>query len=188
MKKFDLQNLKQGYILHARTSTLIGRLIRRVINKRANPKCWGNHDAIIVMCEDGHYRIGESIWPRAALTDLRVYEQDIDSGLTEIKILKVADATDVELKLAAIYWKENVYHTWYDWAAFPRLAIKAVLFDFIDSKCGWEWARWCTEGVAESFAKGAGRDIFAKKNPTPYTTEKRLASGILVDITEMVFK
>lgn len=186
MKKFNLKNLEQGQIIHVRSSTLFGKMIRKAINVKADPVCWGNHDALVVLDKNEQYMIGESISPRATLTTLEHYEKLMYACNCQVKVFEVVDATKLDMRLVSNYWLTEVLGTWYDWMAFPRLFIKSVIIDILNWDCGWEWARWCTEGVAEAWREGAGRDVWGKKNPTPYTTEKRVRSGKLRDVTDKV--
>jgi hypothetical protein len=197
MIKITTSRLQSGMILHVRSYTTFGRLIRKALNvKKPSPRCWGNHDGIIIE-SNGQFYSGDSEPFVAKLTPISHYERNINLGKCECKIYRLKDTSRPALgQQAATYWIDNVCSTPYDFIAFIRLFIKATVGDLSNSKYGFlrrlgeksaglTWANWCTEGVAESFDKVTGGMIYGKTNPTPYITEKRV--GIVFDdITDSV--
>jgi len=186
MIKFDLDELKLGMILHVRTYAFVGRSIRKVLSCRGKNPVWGNHDAMILRnnCE---WAVGESEPMKAKFTPLSEYESRVNAGKCELKVYDIVEATNIERQEAAEYWKATVLGTPYDFMAFPRLFLKNWVMDVFDTDVGWEWAHWCTEGVAHGWDRGAGKVVWGKKNPTPWTTEKRVGTT-LVDVTDKVIK
>lgn len=146
-----------------------------------------NHDAIIVKGMHDRWYIGDSQPWRAKLTPIEKYEEEVNSGhLYNLRVFEAKGATRHQEEDAAAYWVENINRSLYDFLAYPRLILKILFGDHWQWAAGWEWARWCTEGVAESYSKGAGLDVYKKTNPTPLTTVKRYLSGDLKNITSFV--
>lgn len=184
MLVFNRDKLEVGMIVHARTYGWVGKTIRKVLGCRGKNKVWGNHDAIIVE-KEGMFMIGESVPPRAKLTLLEDYERGMRAGNIEVKVYEVVGANIKECRKAEKFWLSTVCGTFYDFLAFPRLFIKSWLVDLIPTETGWEWAHWCTEGVARAWEEGASILVWRKLNPTPWTTEKRVGKT-LVDVTDNV--
>jgi hypothetical protein len=174
------------------TDSWYGALIRLVLarNWDARREC-PNHDAIVVE-RDGKLWIGESCPPVARLTSIEDYEKDIKRGyIYRIRVLEVVGATTEQEEAAADWWLDHVNNSPYDYMAFPRLLFKALFGNWINSAAGWTWARWCTEGIAESYKFGTDtqgvRDAWKegklypwkKLNPTPLTTWMRWHQGKL---------
>jgi len=189
---FRRQRLRPGLIFSVTGANLTSMLISKVLSKgfdklgpeakKIVPVC-PCHDGLTVEVNDIMY-IGESKPYKARLTPLDTYEADFESGAAfNPRIFEVVGATEEEERKAVDYWLNDVDGTWYDFLAFPRLFIKAVLIDKFDYPAGWEWAHWCTEGVAEAFENALGRNIYGKTNPTPLTTIKRVLDGVLRDVT-----
>ena len=179
--RFNKDELKEGMILHGRSYGKFGKLIRKCL-----PKSWGNHDGIFIYKYD-RWWVGESAPLIARLTPIESYESWVSAGEYEVKIYDVVGAKSSERKLAIDYWLTNVLGTFYDFLAFPRLFLKALFGDIFKREVGWEWAHWCTEGVAFAWESGASVVVWGKSNPTPYTTEKRVGTT-LVDVTANVTK
>jgi len=181
--KFDKSRLKNGMILHVRTFGWIGRLIRIALGARGH-HVWGNHDGLLIF-RHGQWWVGESVLPVARLTLLADYESREDAGKCELRVYDIVGAKLVNRLKAVDYWLTNVCGSPYDCLAFPRLLLKAIFGDVFAGEAGWEWAHWCTEGVAFSWDSGANMSVWKKENPTPLTTEKRVGDT-LIDITEKV--
>lgn len=171
MITIDYSKLRAGDIIHTRDQTFLGRRIQRALGS------WGNHDALVVWDHD-RLAIGESVPPRAKITPLSEFERRLNTGRYALTFFRPVNATDDMGARAAIWWIHNIYRKPYDWGAYPRLLIKSLVGDWIKSAAGWEWAWYCTEGVAAAWLFGAGVDVFRKKNPTPKTTEKRMGDTL----------
>ena len=189
MIKIDTDKLQEGYVLHGRGTTAFAKAIRAVLNLKADKTfpCWGNHDGLIIKdrCSEA-FVIGESVSPFAKLTSLQYYEKMVNGGQYEIKIYQVLGATPESGSKAAMFWIEHVNNTPYDWFGIFKLLWKYVSIRLGQKNVGWEWAHWCTEGVAEAWREGGKIDAWTKINPTPYTTEKRAREGFLKDVTAEV--
>lgn len=173
-----LPELRPGLILNMSTNSLFGRLIRFVLARNwEDQRACPNHDAIVVE-HDGKLWIGESQPPVARLSPIEQYEKEIKSGfIYRLRVLEVTGATKKQERAAADWWLENVKNSPYDYKGIFRLLIKAIFGNWFKSAAGWEWARWCTEGVAEAWKNGAKLDVWGKNNPTPLTTLTRLQQG-----------
>jgi len=194
MLHFDVKKLLPGMILHGRGQSRFAKLILGAFDG----KCWGSHDGILIFLNNSWY-VGDSVFPFAKLTPIKAYEELIEKGLYDVKIL-IPTAYEVDKGIrSATYWVEHIQGSLYDVFAFPRLLIKTRLIDFSKSKvrwikwlgdrhCGLEWSRWCTEGVSESWRVGGGEDVWQKANPTPYTTEKRLRSGYFKEVPDILVR
>lgn len=196
MYKINFDKLEPGMVWHTRGQSNFAKLIRKALNaNKPNPRCWGSHDAITVEVNNEWF-IGESKPLRACLTPIQEYLDEINKNIVEVRVYNVIDATMLQGSKAATYWTLEVNGTLYDFAAFPRLLFKALIADFSTSKlkwikrlgdiaCGSEWANWCTEGCSKAWKNGAGIDVWAKPNPTPFTTEKRIGKT-LEEITKEI--
>jgi hypothetical protein len=169
--------IQSGDILHVRNAHFIGRAIRRAIGS------WGNHNGIFVRPE-AELCIGESTWPRSQCTDLATYDTRINSGDTQVLVLRptgvypaIGGATAMQGSLAAAWWLRNAQGRPYDLGAYPRLLLKSIFGDICQRAAGWEWAWYCTESCRDAWRNGPGLDPWQKTNPTPRTTEKRFESG-----------
>ena len=173
-----LSNLRPGLILNMSTNSFFGRIIRFVLARRwPNRRECPNHDAIAVEY-DGKLWVGESCPPVARLTSIEQYEKEIKSGfIYRLRVLEVIGATQRQERAAAQWWLDNVRNSPYDYRGIFRLLIKAIFGNWIKAAAGWEWARWCTEGVADAWKNGAKLDLWGKNNPTPLTTLNRFEEG-----------
>lgn len=190
MPCFIREKLLPGMIIRRRGTAAFSRLIIRTLGS------WASHDAIAIYI-NGVWYVGDAESPFAHLTPLEVYEQELLER-NNVQVAWVCDATPQQGVAAANYWLQHVQGSPYDWFAFPRLLLKEKLLDFSESKvkwikwlgdryCGFTWAHWCTEGVAEAWKKGAGIDAWHNPNPTPYTTQKRIGHT-LEDVTAQVIQ
>jgi hypothetical protein len=181
MSEFHLDGLRPGLILNMSTRSFAGWLIRMVLGKdwEDRREC-PNHDAIVVEDRDHKLWIGESVFPVAKIVSIEEYERRVRSGyIYRLRVLEVVGATREQERKAAQWWMENVRNSPYDLMAFPRLCFKALFGNWINSVAGWTWARWCTEGVVESYKNGANLDPCKKLNPTPLTMWMRMKQGVL---------
>lgn len=177
--EFVQSRLQPGIILHARSYGLVSRAIRAGLTRgirmqipSANP-VWGNHDGLLVPLSGGWY-VGESVCPKARLTPISEYERRANAGECEIRLYFPGEASPILGQAAADCWLRRVYGTWYDFMAYPRLLFKNIVYDWLDTEIGWEWANWCTEGVSEAWHAPFGDyRVLGKKQATPLTVEKR---------------
>lgn len=182
MMRFVQNQLRPGDIVHVRSNTWYGALIRKAVGS------WGNHDALVVF-ENGRPMIADAEPPRANVCAPFVYEEALHGGvLAGIRVYRPAPflADPAAGALASAWWLTHVLGRTYDYAAIVRLLLKALTADLFPWPVGWRWAWYCTEGVRDAYLKGAAVDIYLKNNPTPRTTEKRVEAGWLVDVTELV--
>lgn len=182
-----LPPLRPGLVLNMSSRSWYGRLIRLVLARSwaERAKC-PNHDALVVEWE-GKLWVGDTQPPVARLTSLESYERDLASGkIYRLRVLAVAGACQAEERAASRWWLDNARNRPYDYMAFPRLLWKALVGDWWKRAAGWEWAHWCTEGVADAWRKGAKRDPWMKLNPTPLTTWTRWQEGKFTCIKEIV--
>lgn len=196
MVLFHRQRLRPGLIFSVKGTNLLSKLISSVLSKGFNrlplevkcivPEC-PCHDGIIIKVW-GKFYIGESRPSRARLTPLDVYEDGFETGIyTNPRIFEVKVASEAQEQLAAEYWLEHVKDTPYDFMAFPYLCLKNLLMFKYERVAGFEWAHWCTEGVAEAYQHALGFDVYNKVNPTPLTTVKRVLEGVFIDRSRDMF-
>lgn len=176
---FRRENLRPGDIIHVRGASFLSRRIIGLLGS------WGSHDALVVLDQMGQLAIGDAISPFARLTTPLEYERECTAGRCAIRVYRPLGATPLDGLKAADWWVRNVQGKPYDWMAFPRLLFKCWFGDWFKRAAGWEWAWFCTEGVAGAWQRGARMDVFLKTNPTPLTTEKRVHfhPATLEDIT-----
>ena len=182
--------------IHVQSDTFIGKAIRWALTKMQKRLCelnnlpfdpeklvWGNHDGIVIYRRSGWY-IGEALAGGSVFTRLEKYEKDIAAGKCKVAFYYPKNAGINEGLSASAYWMLHVFGTPYDYFAYPRLMVKAFLFDWEHSSiplfqwignksAGWEWANWCTEGWSRAWL-GCGLDPLQTNNPTPLTVEHRL--------------
>jgi len=193
---FNRRQLRPGLIFSVKGTNLLSILISTVLSRGFNkllpevtkivPVC-PCHDGIVVEVDEQFY-IGESRPFKARLTSLDTYEEKFESNIClNPRIFEVKIATKIEEYTAAEYWLKHVNGTLYDFMAFPYLSIKNLLMDNSEKVAGWEWAHWCTEGVAEAYCAALGYDIYNKTNPTPLTTIKRVLEGVFRDVSDQMF-
>ena len=182
---YDETALRPGMVLHVRSYTAFGRAIRKVLSLRQGDKAWGNHDGLLVYVSGGWY-VGDCEPVFAKFTPLEDYFRREKEGKCETRFLDVVGATPETRRKAVDYWTRKVNGSLYDFRAFPRLWFKNAVADiFPAATLGWHWAHWCTEGVADSWEKGAKMKVWNKVNPTPLTTQHRVGST-LVDVSDDV--
>jgi hypothetical protein len=199
-----LHLLRPGLIVHVRTYTPMGSLIRWALTKwirriaRAqnipNPdrlEVWASHDGLIVRnLITGALAIGEAeMVGGAQITSAEKYAARIRSGKCSVRLFEVVGVSPLQAAQASAQWYTGEQGHAYNWLGFPRLLVKALLFDLSDSSwkwlrrlgdkaAGWKWADWCTQGVADSWrADPPALDPWQTANPTPLTTEQ--VAGLL---------
>lgn len=182
------EKCRDGDILHVRSNSALGKMIRWALNKWLKrlcqqqmhpvPKCgvWGNHDGLIVRNPDtGMLMVCESMPGGTQLTELSDYVLDVQAGKCHVRILRPLPevATAEECSQAAQNCLTNELGKPYDYAAYPRLLFKAVVGDWVQTVAGWKWADWCTQEVQQSYmAVPPEVDLFQTLNPTPMTVEQ----------------
>lgn len=182
-----LSEIRQGDLVRVRSvHTFYGRSIRRAVGS------WANHDAMICRW-NGHWYVGDAIYPRAQLTPLGELLRDVVEGRAEVRFARPWDATIEQGERAACWWIKNVCGSWYDVWAILRLLPKALIGDLFPWPAGWEFAWYCTEGVRQAWVEATkgehlprGYDYWGKANATPRTTEKRVADERLIDRTAKI--
>jgi hypothetical protein len=186
--EWNVGALRAGAIVNVRGTAVRSRLIRKALGRS-----WSNHDALLIPYR-GRWYIGDAEPPAARLTPIEEYADAWASGL-RLRILWPEGATEEQGRHAADWWIANVRSAVYDyWGAAGalntvRIALKALtVLTGIPWPEQWHWAWYCTESVAGAWTHGGGHDVWSKPNPTPRTTEKRLAAGLLRDITDKAIR
>lgn len=106
-----------------------------------------------IVKRDGQLWVGESVRPKSKLTPFSEYERKLRDGkIRNLQLFEVLHISKLRQGMAADWWVRNVLNEQYD----------IPIFD-----CAWQ--HWCTEGVADSYAKGAAYDITEGRNPWPIT-------------------
>jgi len=134
----------------------------------------------------GGWFVGDSHPPRSRLTPISEYVRMVESGEIELRVMIPEGWDENKGFSAGWWWQDHVVDRVYDYFAFPYLAWRCLVewLRIELAKAGVEWAWYCTEGVRDAY-KFVGLDPYKKKNPTPFTTEKRVGSS-LIEITEKV--
>lgn len=136
-----------------------------------------SHSAMIVE-NDGQLWVGEAERPVAVLTSIAQYAEYLRTGhVYNLCIMEVVGATPEQECAASRYWIAHVLGTKYNRIAMPRLLLKAIFGDLINTPCGVPWEHWCTQSNMEAWRDGAHLDPFQNLNPTPLTELKRLLEG-----------
>lgn len=148
-------------------------------------KGW-SHDAIIVRDpKDGVLKIGDALMSEGCvLTPIETWEQGCRDG--DRIILWVPQGwTELCGMGAAAWWLGHVLGHKYDKVAIWRLATKSLLGDRISGKVGLYSDFYCTEGVRDAWAKGAGINPWGpNENPTPGTTYRRFVDHRLLEVLD----
>jgi len=183
LKCFNRDELRQGMVVRLKSDSMMGKMVMKMLKV-----CWSSHDAIVIIMPSGRIYVGDAQPITAKLTPIEEYDEKVASGAWKVKFLLPEEYTHEKGMGAAEYWIKYVKGTVYDIAAFPRLALKCIFGDIWKKAAGWEWANWCTEGVAVSWLKGGNMNLWKKTNPTPLTTQKRQSEGVFNDLTKKVVK
>lgn len=182
--------LRPGLIISVSTRTFLGTLIRMALGKAyekivpydIRENC-PNHDAIVIE-HDGKLFIGDAVYPTCRRTRICQYQSWLRSGfIFNVRIFEAHEISRGRQAVAAKWWDDNIANEPYDWPAFFRLGLKALVGDWFPNAAGLRWAHWCTESVKDAFAVGACYDFYANANPTPLTTIKRWKEGRLKLLT-----
>ena len=170
MKYFNEHKLLPGDILHVRTTTPYGWAIRKCLGSK------GNHDAILVNGYKGNWWVVEAVPNKGVtFTNLKKYEEKIENG-AKVSVYRVPNTTNNEKWKAQSIAGDNIKSgKGYDWGAVFGILLRT-------NRWGNEWKWYCTELVRDAW-KYAGHDVWKKDLPTPYTTEKRVKEGKLLDVT-----
>jgi hypothetical protein len=111
------------------------------------------------------------------LTSIEQYEEWIESGfILQILAIEPTESDERQRNVAAFAWRDAVEKTLYDFLAIPRLLIKERVLN-LGFNAGWEWAWYCTEGVAEAYRRAGLANLYGKRLPTPLTELKRVLDG-----------
>ncbi len=204
---FNRDVIKPGMILLVQSNGRFGKLLRGIFNHWIKRLCeeydlefeeaFSSHTAEFVnpkVAETVGMAIGESLVKGGSVyTSIDEYERRMSKGEIEVKVCRVKGISDHDQMWAAYNWAMNIYGRPYNYMGFPRLLIKALLFDWSDIEpkntlqramkrigdkaAGWEWAEWCTEGVDYSYRKWKPWiNIFQTKNSTPLSGDQ--AAGL----------
>lgn len=176
---FDTTRLLPGDILHTCCKGAYSAAIRRVIGSK------GSHDALFVY-HLGQWWVGEIIVGGGRLTPLEKYSKLMAAGKCTTAVLRMPDAQPEDRLAAQKWFIKNILGAPYDMLAIARLGIKYLFGNWSKRAAGWEWAWYCTESVRDAWSKPSlskNFDVWVKNNPTPRTTEKRLAAGALMDVS-----
>jgi len=151
---------------------------------------WANHTAIGGNV-DGHTVVGDATYPKAKWTPIQELLDEIADGRTEARFYIPYDYDYAKGRAALAHWGQNIKNSPYDTKAIRqylfvgmRTLLKRLRADTVTKAVGWEWAWFCTEGVADSEDRAFGRLVFGKdpSTSTPLTVEHRAADGSLVEL------
>lgn len=181
MKLLTPETLRPGLIIQSRSSGRFGRLIRWCLTRwirrekgKAAPEVWGSHTALVIEVNRKLF-IGDAVSPFATATPIETWNRDILAGRQQVRVLEVIGATQEQELKSVEWWIRNVLNKPYDWGAFPRLLFKSLVKSVWSKAAGWEWAWYCSEGVAKAWAAATDLAIgpLGKVQATPLTVEKR---------------
>lgn len=168
----DTWGVVPGDVAHVRSSSVYGRVIRRVL-----PGAWGNHDGVIVWTTTEGWAIAEMTAHGFVLTPWADYRRAIAAGTTGVVFLRPCGITVAEsARVAAWMEDEAIDPPAYDWLGILSHGVNVLLRVSTEWHREWKW--YCTEHVAAGYA-AIGRNVWGTDLPTPYTTEKRIRSGHL---------
>jgi len=151
---------------------------------------WANHTAIGGNV-DGHTVVGDATYPKAKWTPIQELLEEIAAGHTEARFYIPHDYDYDQGRAALYFWNENIKNSPYDTRAIRqylfvgvRTLLKQLRADKVTKAVGWEWAWFCTEGVADSEDRAYGRMVFGKhpSKSTPLTGEHRVADGSWIEL------
>lgn len=180
VRQIVISKLQVGDIIHPRGVSLFpARSIQKCL------RSWGNHDALVIRCNNEMYA-GDAEPLFAKLNSVEdKYNAWLRNGrLEDCRVYRIKDLTDIQAARAAHWWVMNAQGKPYDFLSYFRLLGKCIVGDLFHGEAGWRWANWCTESVMKAFRDGAFVNPWATKNPTPKTTENRVSSGLIIDVTD----
>lgn len=169
--------VRPGDVIHVRSDSLYGRGIRKAL-----PGSWGNHDGIVVW-KDG-WGVAEALLrPGFVVTPWEEYRDRINAGNTSVAFFRplVANTEPREVDSLNVMMhaldmaRENPR---YDALAICTIFANIVLKTTLQTEREWAW--YCTEAVARFHRLvNVAWDVWGKRLPTTYTTEKRHRQGRL---------
>lgn len=185
--KFDTTELLPGDIIHVRGFYKFSYAIRAIIGSV------GNHDGMAVLRQDRFY-IGEAVPPRSKLTTLEEYEAKMSTGEIIVRVYRPPNATIEQRRSVSNLFIETKLGIDY-----PMSVARLWPLRFVNSLPWKIKGQWCTKIVFEAWhavVPGSmdrppdrqSKNGKRKKNPTPRTTENRLAIGVLHDVTDACVK
>jgi hypothetical protein len=137
----------------------------------------------MIVERDDQYWIADVVSPRSKLTALANYEDDIAAGRRwNLQLFQPARCARHQQERAAAWWVANRLGLPYDWPAYPRLILKALVGDILPCAAGLEWADWCTESIMRAYRDGTNFDVLGNSNPTPLTVVKRWRERSLTEV------
>lgn len=192
MRLIDEKRIRPGLIMQAQgvgfaSATIRWGLTKWIRRDRGDlaPRVWGSHTAIVIDI-GGRLFIGDStarkegkgFSPFSQPTPIAEWNEDLKAGRhVGVRFLEVIGATREQERAASAWWVANVNGRPYDFMAYPRLLWKCFMKSWFTRAYGWEWAWFCSEGVARAIdapfdAVGAFAPI-GKEQATPLTFEIR---------------
>ena len=190
MARFKIDALKEGDILAGRNLvSKDGAGIRAILGSVTN------HNALIIRHNTRGWGIGDMFPPCGVFSPLSRYEDLVNEGAYVVRIFRIIDATDEERTLMSRHWQLDVDGMKYSKVSMYRL----WAMRFVNSLPWTISGTWCTRAVGIVCAavfppeRNPFRKVFTdgmplKKNETPRTVENRLVQGLLVDVTDQVFR
>jgi len=169
---------RPGDILHVRSSTAGGWLVRRAF---ARQHCWGNHDALVVQDRaGGGWFVAEALLHRGfCLTPYARYAAEIAAGETSVAVLRCpAVDDDAAARINDAAFRIAGWEIPYDITAILGIWCKIALrvtVPWLNAQTRW----YCTEGCARLYATQNIDPWAPNKTPTPWTTERRVWAGKL---------
>jgi hypothetical protein len=176
---------RPGDIVHVRSKTLYGRLIRRCL-----VGAWGNHDGTLIYLEVSRYGlapgwyVAEALVSGFCLTPWADYLEECEAGARLAFLRPVGMAGDIALEVQ--YWALEMAgrKTPYNFGGILRVWWQIVTrANMGEGRQEWDW--YCTQAVRQQhdWASRGRWDIWGKEMPTPLTTEKRILAGKLAIVT-----
>lgn len=164
-----------GDIVHVRSKGLFAYGIRRAI-----PQTWGCHDGVLVYDPSRGWGVGEALYRSGyVITPWELYAR----GNAGVVFMRPAGMDDNDRrKVVEMVYALEKSHPRYDRLAIVGIAMSILLKRTVQSGREWEW--YCTE-VVRDFFRPVGWDVWRKRYPTPYTTERREQAGKLTLLGEM---
>lgn len=151
---------------------------------------WANHTAPAGEW-DGHLQVGDADIPVAKWSLLQYTLRDIQAGRRAVKLYIPHDYTIEKGHQVLINWNNMVCGRPYDISAIKHMLFltlkggaKKLKLDKFDKINHWEWAFFCTEGMATAQDPVYGRQVFGKSpsTSTPRTVENRVQEGEMIEL------
>ncbi len=162
-------------------TSLLGRLIMRLLRSVTSHNGIGNGDR-------ERPAVGDVVHPAAVWTPVSKRLESVMRGKTlAVHLFLPPGYTKAEGRASVAIWHRDIRGRRYDWKAIGSMGFKLVfklgLEGISAGIAHWEWAFFCTEGLAYSWR--VFRDnVFGKypERSTPLTIEKRIREGRLTEL------